>query len=790
MSLRRFALFLIGFTATSGQILLLREYISAFNGNELIIGIYLSIWLLATAVGSGPVARLTARRDRVLSPPGNRDSEPAGNRDSEPAGNRDSELAVRFAVVQFFSGICLLYAIVGLLTLPSPLRPSTGEVAGLGPALVSAAIFLFPFCVLQGLLFPLGTRLFRSESPDASISRVYFLESLGAGTGGLLFSLVFVHLMSSFQNIAVLSALNGFAACLLLKNHDRRRLSQMFYLVAGVIVILCVLDPITNKAATQRWKGLKVVALKQSHYGNLSVVSIDTQFSIYEDGLLIFTTEDIQSAEEAANVPLLEHPAPSRVLLLGGGVGGVIREMLKYNTVSRIDYVELDPELITLSQRVLPLKYVIDLDDARVAIHYTDGRRFLEETSDRYDVVAMQIPPPYTAQLNRFYTKEFFELVRSHLRAGGVFAFAAPPVAEYVGSELGAFLASISRTLSSVFITHVIIPANRTFFVSSPDRNPYVVTSPDSLLSRLYSRRIETVFFRDYFLTSTLSRERLDYLVKRLATSEAVSINTDLRPTSFYYDLVLWSAEYERFMKGILEWVFVNRWSLWAIIAAAIVALAGLARSGKKNRLVLSALAVSGFSAIVLELEVLLCFQLLYGSLYDRIGVLLTCYMLGLAIGTLLERRQNSSGSAGDKALLPPGRNALLRPAIIQIATAVFALCFITIVYLTVGAMSGGAAAREVSRGTTTVLEWSFTIFALVAGGLGGALFSSASRVFFATASSTSTGVTYAWDLVGSWFGAVSCSAVLFPVEGVVNTTIMVAILLIVSGLSLVRASG
>lgn len=805
MLLRRFALLLIGFTATAGQILLLREFIGTFNGNELVIGIYLSVWLIATAVGSGPVARLYI----------------GGSRASSARSGADGAPVARFAAVQFLSGVCLLCAIVGLQVLPSRLRPAPGEVASLVTAFAAASVFLFPVCLLQGLLFPLGTRLLGSvqssrEGPGDSVSRVYFLESVGAGIGGLLFGLVLIRLMSVFQNIAILSALNLFTACFLLNESGRRRLSQILYLLAAVVVIVCVFDPITHWAASRRWKGFTVMALRQSHYGNLAIVSRDSQFSIYEDGYLVFTTDDVQSAEEAAHIPLLEHPAPAHVLLIGGGVGGVVREMFKHRTLTRLDYVELDPQLITLSKDVLPRRYVSYLEDSRVRVEHTDGRRFLQKTSERYDVVAMHIPSPYTAQLNRFYTKEFFALVRRHLNPGGVFVFSAPPVAEYVGQELGAFLGSLYRTSESVFESHIVIPAGRSFFVCSPGKNSYLTASPESLLSRLAERNVETFFVRDYFLMSTLSPERLAYVEKRISASKLCPVNTDLRPTSFYYDQVLWSAEYQRFMKGVLEWIFGNRWSLWAVTAAVAGVLPVLARSRKKSRLVLGALAISGFAAIVLELEILLCFQLLYGNLFDRIAVLLTAYMIGLAVGVVLERRGNHAA--------PAGLAVLRRPAVIQIATAALALCFLGFVYLVTGAASGSLggepgshnfAAATVARVLVNAFEWFFPGLALVAGGLGGAMFSSASRAFFAcdaeddvtgvTASGENrpggecfstrdghaggVGITYAWDLAGSWFGAVLCSVVLFPVSGVAATITAVAVLLVVSGVSLAWAS-
>jgi spermidine synthase len=771
MFLNKFALFLIGFSATSAQIILLREFISTFHGNELVIGIYLSVWLLATALGSGVLGRLVS------------------------SGGADTAFAVRFGVVQCLAGASLLFALVGLSLPPDVLRPAPGETTGLLAALACAGLFLAPFCLLQGLLFPLGTGLLRSKRPDVSVSQVYFLEAVGAALGGLLLSLLLIHALSSFQNAAIICAANLFMAGLLLEKSSRRFLRHGCTLLAAVALVVCVLDPVTLWITSRKWGAFDVVDVRQSRYGKLAVISIDSQFSVYQDGLLVFTSEDERSAEEAAHLSLLQHPSPTNVLLIGGGIGGVASEVLKHRELQRLDYVELDPELIALSKEALPKRFMSELDDPRLRVHLTDGRRFLGRSSDQYDVIIMQIPPPYTAQLNRFYTREFFTIVRDRLGPGGVFVFSAPGAAEYMGDDLSTFLGSLAATAEKVFGRTTVIPAGRSFFVSSGSENAYVTARPESLLSRLAARDIETLYVRDYFLLSSLAPERLDYVQERMTANMGRHVNADLRPTSFYYDLVLWSAEYERLLTRPLKWLFHNSWSLWAVVLGMAATLltsgrrAGRARSIRRQRqLVLSALAVSGFAAIVLELEIILSFQLLYGGLYERIGVLLTSYMVGLAVGIALERRN-----------APPNRRILLRPALIQIGTAVFAACFFGTVHLMAGMRGGGPS----------VLELLYPLFAVVAGAFGGALFSSASRAFFQLrspeeaeraspcegiaahtspeeVSTRDAGLTYAWDLLGSWIGAAVCSVLLLPIVGVGSTTSMVAVLLAASGVSLV----
>ena len=105
---------------------------------------------------------------------------------------------------------------------------------------------------------------------------------------------------------------------------------------------------------------------------------------------------------------LLEHAAPRRILLIGGGVNGAVAEALKHPTVERLDYVELDPALIGMAREFFPAQTAAFDSDSRVHLHFLDGRRFLTETGEKFDVIIVDVPDPQTAQLNRFYTVEFF----------------------------------------------------------------------------------------------------------------------------------------------------------------------------------------------------------------------------------------------------------------------------------------------------------------------------------------------------------------------------------------------
>lgn len=150
--------------------------------------------------------------------------------------------------------------------------------------------------------------------------------------------------------------------------------------------------------------------------------------------------------ESLVHPAMLAHPGPRSVLVLGGGDGGALREVLRHRTVEAVDFVELDPDVVAFGREHLAHVHRGAFDDRRVSLRLGDGRAFVEGSPPAYDVVIMDMTDP--AGPARFlYTMEFFAAVRRCLRdERGVFAMhgespAARPAA----------YACIGATLRSVF---------------------------------------------------------------------------------------------------------------------------------------------------------------------------------------------------------------------------------------------------------------------------------------------------------------------------------------------------
>ena len=137
------------------------------------------------------------------------------------------------------------------------------------------------------------------------------------------------------------------------------------------------------------------------------------------DGFLMLTEKDeFIYHEMITHVPLAVHPAAGRVLIIGGGDGGAVRELCRYDTVAHIDLVEIDRDVVDVCREYFPA-VAGSLSDARVHIHYEDGLRFIRRCSDLYDVIVVDSTDPFGPGEGLF-TKEFYGNCYKALKSDGI----------------------------------------------------------------------------------------------------------------------------------------------------------------------------------------------------------------------------------------------------------------------------------------------------------------------------------------------------------------------------------
>jgi spermidine synthase len=733
----RAAVALIGFSAVTAQIVLLRELLVVFYGNELATGLMLASWLLWTAFGSS----ILGRRLRRMPP------------------------RMLMATLELAIAAALPLTIFAVRASRNFFHALPGEVLGPGAILLTSLAALSLFCSLSGWLFTVGTRLYAAELGAAGAAAggsVYVTEAAGSAIGGLLVSLVLISHWGAFPIALLAATLNVLAAVWLAVRTGAARWVAAALLLALAAALAPSLSARLEQASLARlWRGLRLLESRDSRFGNLAIIGNEDSRTLYENGLPMFTVPDAAAAEEAVHYALLQHPAPRRLLLIGGGTNGSVSEALKHPSLEHVDYVELDPEVFRLARTYFPGEWQRLSTDPRVRVVEGDGRRFLMTSTGYWDVIVVNLPEPETAQLNRFYTREFFREAQAHLNDGGLLSFQLRSSENYISPERAKFLRCIYRTLHQVFRDVGFIPGETVHFFAGERE---AVPNAAELMARLRQRGLQTSYVREYFLPFRMMPDRMAEMRETLEAPSATPVDGDFTPAAYYFDVALWSTQFNQAYRSVFLALGRIRFrGLLAALSAAAVALAAGVFPGARRapgRRLAAALCVTamGFTLLGTEVLLLLGFQALYGYLYQRLALLVAMFMAGLAAGGWWALRRN----LGARAL-----------AGLQLAITAAPL-------LSYAALLGLARTTVASRLQYDYLgEAAFVALALAAGMVGGLQFPAANRVFCAGATlpaSSSAGVLYALDLAGACLGAIAISGYMVPVFGFAKAAVIMAV--------------
>jgi spermidine synthase len=668
------------------QITVLRELLTVFSGNELDIGITLSLWLVSVGAGS-----FTGSRIRFKNAFGY------------------SFLLVCFLIFPTLMGIKLIRPVLSL---------APGEAASLGATFLSTAAVLFPLCFSLGLQFPLAVSAKGGREPAAS---VYALEAAGAFLGGVLFTFVLSGRVGHEGLALSLGVLNVLVASYVLR-------VRAVVLFVAVPVGLYAGSGGAEKYLGKR-SGIETVSSVQSRYGEITVTRLEGQLNVYQAGHLLFSYPDPQTEELGVHLPMAAYPgeAPRKVLVIGGSLG-TLREFLKY-PVRGVDYVEIDPVLVQTSLDMLDEADSRTLRDGRVGIITEDGRKFVKSLdSPAYDMVVMNLGEPSTANMNRFYTVEFFRELKRVMKEGAMFTLTLPPSSGYVGRRMQLANGSIYNSLSDVF-GHVEVSTEEYGLLMASERP--VDLAPEALKQRFSESGISTRHFRPYIIDDAFLPLRRDLFRGRIGAVEEK--NTDLRPAAYLYNLMLWA---EMHKAGVLNAVLgLGRYSAAVLILAFAVYAGAVFR--RRKRILYYSMMGAGYAGMAFMLAILLSFQASFGYVYEMFGLLSAVFMAGMALGSHLMR----------------GRGFLKTLFGLELATAAIALS---------APLFFGA-------------EIMFYCISLLAGTVTGAVFASVNTCMRASDPGAAGGRLYAMDLLGSFLGAFLAAVVFIPVMGIRETLYLVA---------------
>jgi spermidine synthase len=296
---------------------------------------------------------------------------------------------------------------------------------------INLIIYLLAMVIggLIGCEIPLVTRINQAyQELRGNIASVMEKDYYGSLLGGLFFAFLALPYLGLTYTPVVLGGINFAVAFLLLFFYsnmlNRKVIIQLTAVVCLILLIgIALLARSVIVYGEQRQYLDKIILTKQTAYQKIVVTQWKQYYWLFINGQEQFSSYD----EEKYHEPLV-HPAMTmaksrrRVLILGGGDGLALREVLKYDDLEKVTLVDIDPQMTALAAKN-PIFVTLNhgaMTDPKTTIVNQDAKAFLRQSPTLYDVIIIDLPDPDSIDLMHLYSTDFYTLVKHRLTPAGI----------------------------------------------------------------------------------------------------------------------------------------------------------------------------------------------------------------------------------------------------------------------------------------------------------------------------------------------------------------------------------
>ncbi len=722
------SVFITGISGIVAQTLLIRELLVVFEGNELSLGLILGNWLILEATGSYLVGKkIEYIKDKILN---------------------FVVLQILFSL-SFFISVWLTRSTKLLLKIPFGVSLGVDLIF-----LITILILFFP-SIIHGALFTYSAKILQQDEEKnvVKISKVYIFETLGTIFGGIIFTYILIKFFSSFQIVFIIFLLNILSCIALsfinLKNKKVLGITSLTSFLFFVLIFFNLQNYVEKKTISKFWSGQEVIYYKNSIYNNIVVTKQNQQYNFFVNSYPIFSVPYIDKmfVEEVVHIPLSIIKKPKRVLILGKGAGGIINELLKYENLS-IDYIELDKDLLE-TFKILSVDILKkELNSLNVSLYYLDGCYFLKNTETKYDFVFIGFSEPKDLQINRFFTLEFFKILKSKISDEGIVTFQLPGSYVYLSKQLAELNKCVISTAKNVFKFVNVLPGDYNIILCS-NADITIHLAPEKVISGLKEKNILVDFLNEKYLEYRLNKEKINWFNHQLEDTN-VKLNYSFLPSAVFYSINYWTAKLSpKFFKYFNKIQTLKEKTFIFYLLVSILILTMIIFLFTKNSTAVSStyIAIStGCVSMLLNLTLIFSFQVLYGYIYYQIALLSSFFMLGSILGAYLAVKHL--------------RNLKL------MGLEIFILLLSVLFFLLLKTI------KDFSNNKILyfVFPYIFLILSVLVGSFSGIEFPILNKILIENSVSNISSIVgkiYAFDLLGGWVGAILGSIVIFPIFGI-----------------------
>ena len=234
----------------------------------------------------------------------------------------------------------------------------------------------------------------------------------------------------------------------------------------------------------------------RSSFQKIEVVeSLDFGRMLVLDGVINLTERDeFVYHEMLAHIPLFSHPDPLKILIVGGGDGGTVREVLKHEGISRIQQVEIDREIIAISKKYFP-SLSSSLDHPKVNLLLMDAAQYVRDIKEKFDIILVDSTDPVIEQSEGLFTVSFYRDCLNALTEQGILASQVGDISFDTGVVLGVFsklkeVFPIVRIFRAPIPSYTLVPYS--FAFCSKTIRPEMGLGPSR-----FSKSFQTRYYND-----------------------------------------------------------------------------------------------------------------------------------------------------------------------------------------------------------------------------------------------------------------------------------------------------
>ena len=641
-----------GLFTIAAQTLLFREFITAFEGNDISVGIFFGSWFLWVGLGAVLVRRWDRLTESLL---------------------HHIELLFLLYVPGFAAQFLLITHVRELAGVASY------DLMSVQTMVLWALVVNAPVSLITGVLFPVACRWIEQARAFA-VSRVYILEAVGSFAGGLAVTALLawhVHPVRVF----LLLVFGLLSAVSLASFATRRKVPLGISLILAVLAAAVALAGIDESLA-QRLQALKWGKLlpREALAGAFHTAQAEYlygqqggQWIVMRDGGVCEVLPNEEDSGRTAAIALCQNPQAQRVLVVGSSLA-VCRRFLALPQVEEVAWTHPDPEYVRRLPEFIPQEFAIN--DKRFHPAADEVRQSLENVSDHFDVVVVSLADGGSLAFNRYYTLEFYGQVRASLRSGGVLAVSIPGGENVMGAELAGLGASVRMTMSKVFSNLVLVPGDQTWLIASQGQG--LTGDPGILRDRFAAIEGSQEIFPPVGLLSVYLPDRAALALQayeKVDLPGELLVNRDARPLTHLYGLLLAARQSGASVTQFVKLLAVGGWLPFIVPVLVFAALriwamarredGGSASSFDSTFLVFS----TGWVSIAMVVILMYLYETHFGSLYLHVGVISSLFMVGLTAGALAAR--HLIGTTQEEGTLDPYRLHTLLVVILSIHAVV-----------------------------------------------------------------------------------------------------------------------